>query len=289
MKLKLKFKTILVAITCLCYSSIALSLEIKTCDRQETKLLLSQYQWLTEDYPPFNFTDENNKLVGISTEVLQLVYQTLSLELATQDITILPWARLYRSLEYSQKYAAFSMINTPKRAKSFKLVPFPQPVKVSIMAMSYNQDILINKLKNKKISELTIAVVRQDIGQQLLNENYIVGNQIETVSSNGMLKLLISKRVDAIAYAEDVAYFQLSKLNSTNTNAEIGAETNIDKDSYKYKIVPIVKLSSNTETYTNYAFHKDTPECVTQLFSQTLIQLGKLGEIKKIRAKYLTP
>ncbi len=234
-----------------------------SCDETHTKKILSNFQWYTEHYPPYNYKDRQGKLVGIYPEVLKLIYKELELRLNIDDIVIVPWARLFHTLENSPVHAAFNMIKTPDRAKKFQLISLPIITKISILVLEENKDILTKK----KLKELTYSVVRKDIGEHLLSEQLHIKNKLETTSASSMLGTLIYRRVDAIAYSELVAKFQLSKL---------GFE---DK-----KLVSIHTL--NDKYKTAFIFHKNTPTCVSVLFSQTIALLDEKGEITKVVNKY---
>ncbi len=250
---------ILIAITLVFYS-----VSIQACNEQEAKELLSNLQWQTEDYPPFNFRDEKGNLVGIFPEVLSLAYQELNIPLNTEEIDIIPWARLLFNMKHYSKYAAFSMVTTKERAKKYQLLPLPFVVKSSVMVLKANKD----KFKQKNIGKLTIGVVRGDIGQALLDREEIKATQVETTSALSMLKMLNLQRVDAIAYVEDVAYFQFNKLA-----IEKGA------------IVPFVLLDGGSNI--NFVFHKSMPKCAIELLAKSIAKLNRQGKVEKIRIKYI--
>jgi ABC-type amino acid transport substrate-binding protein len=174
-----------------------------------------------------------------------------------------PWARLFHTLETSPSYAAFNMLKTPEREKKFQLVSLPIMAKVSVMVLEENKNILANK----HIESLTYGVVRLDIGEQLLDKQLNVKNKIITSSAKSMLGVLLYHRVDAIAYSELVAQFQLSKFGL--------------KDK---KLVPIYSL--NDKLKTSFVFHKSTPICVSKLFEKTISLLDKKGEIARVVQKY---
>ena len=234
------------------------------CDVETEKSKLKEYQWVTEDYPPYNYRDQQGNLVGISTDIIVLVYRELSIPLNTKKIIILPWARLFYNLENYEKFAAFTMMKTSTRAKKFNLVTFPLKSKVSIMVLQKNYPVLVVK----KLSELTIAVVRADIGEQLLNSTNLAIKPIPTTNANSMLKMLVHQRVDAIAYVEAVAMFQFNKLDF--------------KDKH---LVPLYPLNNGSTPA--FVFHKNTPKCVTQLFTQTLRKLEQQDDLARIWQKYI--
>ncbi|TPH19293.1 substrate-binding periplasmic protein [Litorilituus lipolyticus] len=240
------------------------SVSTQACNEHDAKTLLSELQWQTEDYPPFNFRDETGRLVGIFPEILLLAYQDLNISLYTEEIDIIPWARLLFNMKHYSKYAAFSMVTTKERAIEYQLLPLPFVVKSSIMVLKANK----KKFKQKNLDELAIGVVRGDIGQALLDREKIKAFQVETNSALSMLKMLSLQRVDAIAYAEDVAYFQFNKLA-------------IEKDS----IVPFISLDEGSNI--NFVFHKSMPKCAIELLAKSIEKLHKQGKVDKIRMKYI--
>jgi len=236
----------------------------QACDDISTKNALKEIIWLTEDYPPFNYSDESDKIVGIFTDVLFKVYHKLGIKLTYEKITIVPWARLYHTMEINPHYAAYSMVNTPHRQNAFILVPLPILTKTSIMVLEKE----LKRIQKMKYEDLTIAVVREDIGHHLLNSNGFPATQVETTSASSMLKMLAYNRVDAIAYAEDVAFFQLKKLGLN-----------------KGSIVPLIVLDD--KSFANYVFHKDTSTCLVNLFSKTIAELHHSGDLELVQDKYL--
>ncbi|TWX67373.1 amino acid ABC transporter substrate-binding protein [Colwellia demingiae] len=234
------------------------------CTESESKLFLSKLHWVTEDYPPYNYLDESGRLVGAVPEILAMIYNELSIKKRGNNIIVLPWARLIMYMERYSDYAAFSMVTTPERASKFQLVPLPTTTKISILALTSN----IDTLQNKTFDELTIAVVRGDIGQKLLNIQKNPAKQVETISAVSMLEMLLRKRVDAIAYSEDVTYYQLKKL---------GVEKNTVTSLYLLK----------DDSDVNFVFHKGTSNCVIDLFTKELATLNRDGKLQPVWKKYI--
>lgn len=247
------------AILLFCFS---INVQTFACSEQEAKIYLKNIKWLTEDYPPYNYLDAHGKLTGISTDILLLAYQELGLALDSKAILIVPWARLYYNLQNHTDYAAFSMVYTAERDKLFNFVAMPITTKISIMVLNERKQ----NLALKNVEELTVAVVRQDIGHQLLEKFNFPVQKVVTTSANSMLQMLIRKRVDAIAYAEEVAYFQFGKLAD-------------------HQLSSLYVLEENT-VY-NYVFNNETPACVTDLLNSALVQLEEKGELQGLRNKYL--
>lgn len=235
-----------------------------SCDVTKAKKLLSSFEWQTEDYPPYNYINANGELEGIFTDILLAVFQKLNLEINKNQIELVPWARLYNNLKTKNRYAAFSMTYTDERAKEFRIITTPLSTKISVMVLAQNYE----QLKALPLADLVLGVVREDIGHHLVNRSKLPSTLVPTTSASSMLKMLISGRVNAIAYAEEVAQFQLENLLLN------------DK-----KIVPLRVLENDASH--GFVFHKNTPDCVVQLFHSTIIELDKNEELVRIRDRYI--
>ena len=246
------------------FTLLMFSLPSLACDEHDTKLLLSKLEWITEEYPPYNFINESGQLVGVFPEALALVYEKLDIELNINNIMVLPWTRLLMYMDNYPRYASFAMVTTPTRAIKYKLAPLPVTAKISIMVLSSNVELL----KTKDFNELNVAVVRGDIGKRLLDSQKIPVNQIETVSASSMLNMLLHERVDAIAYSEDVAYFKFQQLGG-------------------HKDLMTSIFSLDTHSKVNFTFNKATPSCVIEMFTNELVILENKGQIKLIWDKYV--
>ena len=99
------------------------------------------------------------------------------------------------------------------------------------MVLNENRHILANPPPE----DLTYSVVRQDIGEHLLNKQLNINNIVKTTSASSMLNMIIYRRVHAVAYSELVAYFQMDKIGYTNQ-----------------KLVPIYTLKDELKTAFNF-------------------------------------
>ena len=92
---------------CFLFTSSAFSFE---CNEERAKKILTDYQWYSEDYPPYNYKNKQGKLVGIYPDILMQVSEELDINIKLEDVVIVPWARLFYTLENSLEHAAFTMI-----------------------------------------------------------------------------------------------------------------------------------------------------------------------------------
>lgn len=246
------------------FFSLAISSTAIACDKKAAMKVLQDYIWLTEDYPPYNYFDLHGNLAGMSVDILELVYEELQLPLNRNDVRVIPWARLVRDLKVSSKFAAFTMVYTEKRAQEYTLISTSLPTTISIMVL----DETLEKLKQKPLNELTISVVRKDIGQLSLELMGVKAKQVPTTTHESMVNMLYRHRVDAIAFNEELVEF----FYNNDTSAE-------------HTIKTLHVLQSNLAN--NYVFHKDAPQCATQLFTEALARVNKSGVLQEISQRYL--
>ena len=233
------------------------------CDAQTSKKQLAELIWLTEDYPPYNFLDDSGQLVGSSTETLLAVFDYLDIEIDKSTIKVMPWARLYYQMEISSNHAAFSMLGTEERRQKFKMVAMPFVERVSILVLKSRY----NSLKEKPLESLTVGVVREDIGHQLLELSGLKVTQVVSTSASNMLKQLLANRVDAIAYTDSVISFQMTKFSKSTDS-----------------LIPLMTLDDANRTH--FAFNNQTDPCIVDLFASALDNLHQRGEIVSIYDKY---
>ena len=74
----------------------------------------------TEDYPPFNYVDEQSrKIVGISADKVQILMQRAKLD---YTIDAYPWTRAYQMAIQSPDTCVFSTVRNAEREKLFRWV-----------------------------------------------------------------------------------------------------------------------------------------------------------------------
>ena len=121
--------------------------------------------WMTEEYPPFNYVDKDGKLQGITVDILIEVFKKVGVQLTREDLKVLPWARSYEKLLDTPGTALFSMTYTEERLKNFQFVGPIIPTQVSIIAPVAKH---LKVADAADLKALKIGVIRDDIGDQLV-------------------------------------------------------------------------------------------------------------------------
>ena len=174
----------------------------------EVRQQLEKIDWLTEDYPPFNYVDpSDNQLKGITVDILMEMFERAGVGLTRSDLKVLPWARSYSQLLNEPGTALFSTTYTIERLQHFKFVGPIVPTRVSLIA-SKSKGLKIGSVEDMR--GLKIGTIRDDIGDQLIRALDLGGDAVQSKHSpSGMMQMLGKGRLDAIAYAEDIAHYQL--------------------------------------------------------------------------------
>lgn len=83
-----------------------------------TQASASDFKIMTEEYPPFNYT-EDGKITGLSTDVMMELTKRVG---HNSDFEVLPWARGYNLIQKKSGQILFSMTRTEAREELFKWV-----------------------------------------------------------------------------------------------------------------------------------------------------------------------
>ncbi|CCQ11712.1 hypothetical protein PALB_26130 [Pseudoalteromonas luteoviolacea B = ATCC 29581] len=168
----------------------------------------TRVHWYTEDYPPFNYVHEG-KLEGLSIKVLNLMHQKLEWHFDESDVLLMPWARVYYTLEESADACVFSIVHTPERESRFQFIGPMMENTVSIIGY---KDSDYSNVELRNIPDIRIGVVKNDIGHQLLiKEGFKEYQFVYLKTGFELVRMLKMRRVDLIAYGDVIAHFQFNR------------------------------------------------------------------------------
>lgn len=231
---------------------------------EEAAAALETFTWYSEEYPPYNFEGEDGRPTGMAVDILMAAFERTGVGLTPDDIKIVPWNRSYKFIQKKPKTALFSMTYTPERLAVMKFVGPVVSINVSVIAPRKKG---IGELTAEGLGGLTLGVVRDDIGDQLLRKFALSDDAIQRKNSlRQLLFLLRTGRVDAVAYSVDV--FKHAMKRSGNNPAD-------------YEEVLVLK-----EGKMGYAFHNSTAPEVLAPLQKAVDELHADGTIKKIIAGY---
>jgi polar amino acid transport system substrate-binding protein len=228
------------------------------------RLHAAELNILTEEMPPFNYSDENREAAGFSTEiVLELLKRTGS-KAAGGKIRVLPWARAYRIILKEKNAMLYSMTRTRERERQFKWVGPIAPRTIWFWKLKERKDIKIVSLEDAK--KYRIGAVREFASAKYLTT---LGFRLDLCNSEeANFKKLTSGRIDLLTALELAAAYQMKKLNKSFNQ--------LDR---------LIKLDDRYRYY--LALNIDTPDEIVNSLQRALEEMKSDGTYEKIRTRSL--
>ncbi len=226
---------------------------------------------MTESLPPLNF-EQNGKLKGISVDLMDEMLRMTGSGLTRNDIRLMPWARAYRDILENENTVLFLMNRNRARESLFKWVGPVIPIDY-VMIAKKERGIRINS--NDDLKNYRIGVVNKDVGELLMEEMGISGENIDSVPSGEInLEKLNRGRIDLWNYEANSARWLITR------------------NGYRVQDYEIVYILKNRLS-TFFAFHRNTKDGLIQKFQDALDRLKTkpsetgLSELDKIIQRYI--
>jgi len=225
---------------------------------------INEIKWITENYPPFNYVDDEGELRGVTIDILMEIWEKVGLKKTKKDIEVLPWARGMLILKNDDTTCLFGMGINESRKKKFIFVGSIPNVNRGIIAKK-SKNYSFNSLSeiNSGFGDSKIGVVRDDIGQIVFLEQG--GNPrllYQVVSGENLVLMLKLDRIEAIVYGDIPAYKLMKKVK-------------IDYAAYEMFYVFSKGVSG-------YAFNKKTDPEIIRKLQQAYDELYRDGIVMRI-------
>ncbi|MEH6346688.1 MAG: transporter substrate-binding domain-containing protein [Bermanella sp.] len=232
--------------------SILTSIPLLLFAINSTADLFSDIEFITENYPPYNY-EENNLAAGISVEILLQAAQEAGQPISREHIHVRPWARGYRQALIGPKVMLFSMARTPDREANFQWVGPIMKIRIAAMAKKENA---INIGTVSDFTRYAIGTVRDDAGEQVLKK-LDVNSELNAFQVSPTPQVLVKKlnlgRIEIMVLDEIVAHKVIEAQGLSPKN---------------FEVVYILKY---TESY--FAFSKDVSRHLVQALQTGLDKL----------------
>ena len=144
-----------------------------------------QFRILTEEFPPYNYTSDQDKLLGISSEIVREILKRVD---HPDNIEVLPWADGYRIAQEESNIILFSTTRSSRREKLFKWVGPLVPNNLVFFAKK-DSNISLKTLEDAK-SIGSIGVYKDDFGELVLKEKGFTNLDSVLKNSQNVPKLL---------------------------------------------------------------------------------------------------
>ncbi|MGR2740030.1 substrate-binding periplasmic protein [Billgrantia sp. Q4P2] len=222
---------------------------------------LSGLTFITEEYPPYNYR-QHDRLEGVSIELLERIFAETDTALSREDVLYYPWARGYDTALSEPGTVLFSTTRTEQREALFQWVGPIATDRVTLIARR-DSGIQLYDIEDVIAGGYRIAVIREDIGAQRLQEAGVPESQVHAAISNvSALRMLERGRVDLWAYGEDVAFWLMQEEGLPTTD-----------------YVPALTIS---ESDLYYALHRDTDPSLVAHMQAALDRLRTQGVVSEI-------
>ncbi len=217
--------------------------------------------FITEEYPPYNYMRESH-LEGISIEILERIFALTGATLSRDDIRYYPWARGYDTALSEPGTVLFSTTRTDQREALFQWVGPIATDRVTLIARR-DSGITLEDIDELIGTDYRIAVIREDIGAQRLEEAGVPPRQLQVAMSNvSAMHMLEHGRVELWAYSEDVAFWLMQEHGLPTTD-----------------YTPVLTIS---ESDLYYALHRHTDPALVEQMQEALDALNRHGVLGDI-------
>lgn len=162
------------------------------------------------NYPPYEFLDENGSPTGYNVELTRAIAQQLDISV---NIVLKPWSEIFQDLKDGQIDAVQGMFYTQKRDSLFELSPAHTIVSYVIVGREENKPLPDNI---SELSDKSILVQKDDIMHERATELGLI-NQVVPVKSQEMaLRLLSEGKHDYALVSKILAYYYTDREELPN-------------------------------------------------------------------------
>ncbi|MDE3270516.1 transporter substrate-binding domain-containing protein [Pseudoalteromonas sp. G4] len=155
---------------------------------------------MTEEWRPFNYTNDNGEITGIATERLKAVLDSINIE---YTISSYPWARSMILTSNDENTLIYTILRTKDREDKFQWIcPLIGPVKVHLYKLSKRKDININTIEDARNYVTSIEKSESD-HEYLLSKGFINGVNLDvTGDPYAGTRKFFAERVDLVLQTE---------------------------------------------------------------------------------------
>ena len=217
---------------------------------------------VTEEYPPYNYS-ENGNVLGFCTDVVKEVLKRANIDYSIHSY---PWSKSYEMAQSQPDVLIYSIGRNVEREPLFKWVEVIARTEVYFYKLKSRIDIKINTFDD--IKKYKIGAVRDDFRAQWLMKQGIA-NQLDLVPDDSQnLRNLFDRKIDIFPIGELVAY--------NIAHQEGHAFNDLEKTMY------VKDMSADLYM----AFSLQTPDVVVEKCKKALFEVKKDGTYEKIKSKY---
>ncbi len=233
-----------------------------------TILLLSSFvkandiKLMMEIFSPYQFKDDNQKLIGISVEIVEAIEKELG---NNNKIKLYPWVRGVKVLDKKKNSALFSMLRTKDREDKYKWVG-PLDKMQLVFFKKKGSSIVLNNIDDaRKVNK--IGVTRKVANHDILSSMNFKNLDVASGNDDKNIRKLLKGRIDLWPYLKSAGLYNAKKMGKAG----------------EIVVIPNVVLFEG-DLY--IAFNKKTDDKIIKKWQNALDKLVKNGTIDKIKKRY---
>lgn len=148
---------------------------------------------ITEEWPPFNYTDKNGQIVGYSVELVKAAIEQAGIK---YDLVMMPWARGYHLALKKPSTAIFTTTRSAQREPLFKWVGPLYSKQTILFRLKSRNDIIIKSLEDAR--HYKIGVVRGGANEEYLKANGFT-SELDAASTDAQnIEKFFNRRFDLL-------------------------------------------------------------------------------------------
>jgi polar amino acid transport system substrate-binding protein len=216
-----------------------------------TSQTLPDYTVLTEDSPPGEYLDKNDRVTGPTAEMVRELMKRLGIK---KEIQLLPWIRAYKMAQLGPRTAVFETTRSEERENQFKWVGPIKRIRWTFFGRK-NSKITANSLEDLKKLRLIGVYLGDAKGDYLKSKGFT--NLFQPPTAVQCVKMLMSDRLDLVFFSD---------LGTPEVIRDAG-----------YQPDDLVEVFISETRYGYIALSKDSPDEEVRLWQKTLDDMKKDG------------
>ena len=163
-------------------------------------LVVAKLNVVTEEWRPFNYTNEQGEVSGIATQRVKAILDSINID---YTITSYPWARSMILTSNDENTLIYTIIRTKERENLFQWVcPLIGPIKVNLYKLSKRTDIKIKSIDDARNYVTSIEKSESD-HEYLLSKGFVNGVNLDvTGDPYAGTRKFFAERVDLVLQTE---------------------------------------------------------------------------------------
>ena len=209
----------------------------------------------TEEYPPYNMSDAQGQVTGVSTEIVRSLLDSAGI---SYQVAVYPWARAIAMARTQPHTCVFSMSRTPEREELYRWIG-------PLVANDWTLFARSGTSRPRQLEEVQEMRIGSYQGDAIVSYLQTRGYQVEVAASDEVNpRKLLAGRIDYWATGRLIGLYRLRQQGITD-------------------IEPVLDFN-RTEMY--LACHRQLPDETFRLLNQQLHLLHQKGVVKSIYARY---